>query len=556
MALAGHAAPLTDLDAVPWTEKHVRMRTEPFSFDEHAYLREIYTEDHPWKVLRKGAQVGASSYCLAEGIWACERFGAKVLHYLSTDTDAQDFSNDRLAPMIDDSPHIAEILSFRARGRENVGLRHFGRGSHFIRGMFTKAKVKAVDADILYLDELDEADQTNRRFALDRILHSRIQWVRELSQPSLPDYGIDESFGRSDQRFWHIRCSACHKFTCLDQDHTEERGRVFPKHIKPVPQPAPTWAKPGQEWYRACKYCEAPLDPELGEWVALHPARKDRRGYHISQLNRAMARVGFSDVADWIIDEITSARKTEEKMRVTISLLGLPYAGDRAPITDAVLDAAEGDRGFVPMSEISGAYIGVDQGDMLHIVVIGDGSTVERARVVHLEETEKWSRIAQLVKSTGARCVVMDALPNKATAKDVARSLDIPVYLQYFKGDTLRRGEEGEDDAVVNTVGVDRTESLDETCELIRTAKMALPRMNQLAPEDSATNDTFRAHLKMLVKDVEEDSKGIKRWVYKTNVANHFGMALNSARIARELAPLSAGGVIGVGKASTTLHPE
>jgi hypothetical protein len=45
----------------------------------------------------------------------------------------------------------------------------------------------------------------------------------------------------------------------------------------------------------------------------------------------------------------------------------------------------------------------------------------------------------------------------------------------------------------------------------------------------------FRAQCKFLVKDLVEDAKGVKRWEYKKRVPNHFGMALNSLRLADEL---------------------
>ncbi len=39
----------------------------------------------------------------------------------------------------------------------------------------------------------------------------------------------------------------------------------------------------------------------------------------------------------------------------------------------------------------------------------------------------------------------------------------------------------------------------------------------------------------MLIKDLVENNSGTKKFVYKKNVENHLGMAINSLRIAREI---------------------
>jgi hypothetical protein len=68
--------------------------------------------------------------------------------------------------------------------------------------------------------------------------------------------------------------------------------------------------------------------------------------------------------------------------------------------------------------------------------------------------------------------------------------------------------------------------------------------MERLDAEDSRTNDDMRQHLKMLVKDLVINEEGVKKWRYKGNVPNHFGMALNSCRVAREIAPITTSSTV------------
>jgi len=63
------------------------------------------------------------------------------------------------------------------------------------------AGLKSVRADMLVLDDLDEAEPQAKAMALERLAHSRFKRIIELSNPSFPDFGIDEAFRRSDQRF-------------------------------------------------------------------------------------------------------------------------------------------------------------------------------------------------------------------------------------------------------------------------------------------------------------------------------------------------------------------
>lgn len=316
----------------------------------------------------------------------------------------------------------------------------------------------------------------------------------------------------------------------MDQHLEDREGRLVPRHLLPV-RGNPTWARPGQKYYRGCLSCAAPLVMSQGEWVALYPHRQERQGYQLSQLYRELPVVGFADPADWLMDQILGARKTMDKLRVTISLLGRPYTGDRAPVTDTVLDHCEGEEGLLERG--NGCLMGIDQGDTLHIVL--GRPRGNRVQVVWMEVTEDWHRIPQLIQQFGVGCAVGDALPNKHSMKELAREASIPFFVQYFAGASLKEGEEGEGERAVPKVTVDRTESLDDTTAALKEGQVILPAMGKLGGDRLRTYETFRAQCKMLVKDLVEDGKGVPRWTYKYRVPNHFGMALNSMRIAGQI---------------------
>ena len=80
----------------------------------------------------------------------------------------------------------------------------------------TKVPIHAKNpADMLVFDELDEATPDAKSLAKERLAHSDYKRIIELSNPSIPNYGIDEAYQLSDQRHWTIRCDGCGTWTAL-----------------------------------------------------------------------------------------------------------------------------------------------------------------------------------------------------------------------------------------------------------------------------------------------------------------------------------------------------
>src|SRR2546427_73379 len=86
-----------------------------------------------------------------------------------------------------------------------------------MRGMQSTVGMKSVPADMIVFDELDEATPDAKALARERLAHSDYKRIIELSNPSLPEYGIDESFQASDQRHWMLKCPACGTWTALEK---------------------------------------------------------------------------------------------------------------------------------------------------------------------------------------------------------------------------------------------------------------------------------------------------------------------------------------------------
>jgi hypothetical protein len=485
-----------------------------FSFEGHEPLREIYQDElHPRTTIIKAAQLGVSVYSVLKAMYLGDKYGISTAYYFPTDTDVQDFVDEKFDKIIENSEYLS-TLSLPG-DIDNKGLKQFSRFALFFRGTEKKRKVKSITVGHVVKDELDEANQENMKFADDRMLHQKRRIITELSQPSEEDFGIDEAFKQSDMRYWAVRCG-CGKWNFPDKD--------FPENL----------ITKGKNVYFGCIKCSRKLNMAAGRYVAEHPSRsKDHRGFQLSHL-----LFGVYSPAEIKI-KYESAVKSSDKKNLNISVLGKAYSTAQSkPITDEILNNAERPYGLLREAKFS--YFGMDMGDNAHMCFGIPSRDGRRIQVVAMYEwnAEDKDGIIALMKRFGVYSGVIDAMPYKPTAKAIARAFEGRVAINYYKGETLKTGTEGEGPWEVKKTTIERNESLDDTVELVQDGGIILPSRKILTGSDLEIYEMFRKHLKQLLKEQVEKADGSFIWQYKKKVANHFGMALNYMRIAREISTL------------------
>lgn len=189
-----------------WVHRYRELRVgfdyRPFSLDGHEYLRELYTDPQQTTILEKAAQMGASEFAISLALWFVDTRMATAIYFFPTDNDVSDFSATRVRPAVERCEHLQEQVG----DIDNIHLLKLSQSLLYFRGMFSKARTKSVPADFVIFDELDEAEPKNKAQAIERMSHSPWKWRLELSTPTLPDFGIDVEWRRSDQRYWHVAC--------------------------------------------------------------------------------------------------------------------------------------------------------------------------------------------------------------------------------------------------------------------------------------------------------------------------------------------------------------
>ena len=474
-----------------WALRKIRLEGRPFSFDGHAYLRAIYDDPGQHVVLSKAAQIGGTTWAILRSIYAC-RNGLNVIYYFPTKTEVLEFSKSRVGPLLAQNPFLAKLMT----DTDTAGLKRIGEAHLYLRGMQSTVGLKSVPADMLVFDELDETTPESKNLARERLSHSDYKRVIELSNPSLPEYGIDESYQASDQRHWTLKCSSCGAWTALEKEFPKKLGQevtiILPRD--------------DGSFYRACPKCQAELDVDRGEWVADFPDRPIH-GYRISQL--------FSSKVDpgEILREYRTTRFPDRFYNLKI---GIPWADlerrlDVASVLSLCTDA--------PMAEKSDAActMGIDTGRELHAVVLReDPKDCDTQHLVHLAVCHEFSELDALMERFKVERCVIDGLPETYATREFASRHAGEVFMNFFN-EHQRGGANWNREGM--TVQINRTEALDASRAAIREGRVGLPRREPIVEE-------FATHMTGDAKVLKEDAEtGIKRYHYVRLSENHFSMA-------------------------------
>jgi hypothetical protein len=486
------ASPEARASGVPlarWSTDRIRLDGKPFSFAGHEYLRALYDDTGPHIVVIKAAQLGATTWAILRSLHACLS-GLNVLYYFPTKTDVLDFSRSRVNPLIATNAFLAKAI----RETDTAGLKSIGDAYLYLRGMQSTVGMKSVPADMAVFDELDEATPDAKTLAKERLSHSDYKRLVELSNPSLPGYGIDEAFQESDQRSWMMKCPSCGHWSALEAEFPKKLGEDDVRVIRP---------RPDGTFYRACVRCAAELDPAAGEWVAEYPDRPIH-GYRISQLISSKIDPG---------EILREYRKAKHPERFYNMKIGVAWADSQNLLSASTVLALCGDQPIAEKCETA-CTMGVDTGRQLHVVISRwDG---ERRRVVYLGVLQEFAQLDDLMERFRVSKCVIDALPETHATRAFAGRFPGRVWLNYFN-----EGQKGafKWDEKERVVQENRTEALDASRKAIRDALVVLPHRSPLV-------DEFAAHLAADAKRLEEDpDTGSQVYRYLRTGTDHFSLA-------------------------------
>ena len=474
--------------------KDITLDGKPFAYERHEYLVDPYRDNHPHQVEEKAAQMGLTSKAMLRVAYGARYGGYRgILYLFPSKSDVTDFSKGRIDPLIDENP---DTIGKWLKDTDAANIKRIWNAFLYLRGMKSRVGLKSIPVDFTIFDELDEAPPNAVDMAVERMAHSEFKEILKLSNPTLPDYGIDRAFQETDQRYWLLECEKCGQYTCLEDTFPDclitVRGRVI----------------------RACQKCQSKLNPSLGQWVAKRPSITDKRGYHYSQLFSH-----FVDPAD-ILHQFRTTNNLTDFYNLKI---GTAYVEAENRLSVQEVLALCGNEGIV--SEDPGpCFMGVDQGKDLH-VVIGKKHPQKTGQIIHLGIYKDWEELDRLMRNFNVQRCVVDALPETRNARAFAERFKGKVFLNYYNEHQKGHYAWNEKELIVSC---NRTESLDASHKEVMDQIIILPKECEIT-------QGFAQHLHNAAKKLEEDEEtGSKRYVYVKLGPDHFRHAFNYEVMTRQ----------------------
>ncbi len=503
-----------------WAMRKRKLKGEPLSFMPREinartmnrvrpFLETPLNDDSRDKGYRKARQIGLSENSVTESLWFADtKPHTKVFYTFPTNRQMQDFSNTRIAEAISESEHLQQVMG----DIKNVNLKKVGTSFLFLRGSQSERLGEGVDADVAFFDEIDRMPPRVKVAFEESLQGSMYGWVREISTPTVPNHGIDESWNKSKQLYWFITCSRCRTKQTLEWLATDDfAGKTSVSLVD------------GVHVY-ACRKCDGELSFEdriRGEWVPKFP-RREPSYYQFNQL-----------MAPWITAEKLWQKQEDYPFKQLFYnyCLGIPYLGDNVLVTEELII---GCRTIKPRDQWKGPRVlGIDWGDRSWMVVLQ--AFGDKIGIVHLERIDASDigeiipTVVQCFEKFDCRVMVNDAGYGKDRNTLLLKKFPERVYSCFYP--TTEKGSkifepQWQDES--HKVSVDRTSSIKLALGLFRSKSIVI------APEvDLGELKTFVKHLTNLVsvKDYDEKTGEIEEWIASTG-QDHFGHAFNYAAIA------------------------
>jgi len=515
---------LCRVDAAYWADyRKIRIQGGVFSFFEHEYQKEPMQSDARRIVWQKATQGGVSELEILKTLHGLifKRFPKGVLYMFPTTDDVNEFSKSRFGPLIQANKyHIGRYVKSGGVGTDTASLKKVHDAFLYLRGARLSqsvgvgarekesGKLRGIPVDRVVFDELDLMDESVILKALGRMGDSLTKEEVYISNPTLPDYGINKVFQKSDQRYFHNRCPHCGEWTCPTLD--------FPECVK---------LRENRTGYIACKKCGRELKNRTdGEWVAAAPQNSDyMHGYQWSQLNSARNDPAeileqFNDPPQGNIGDIYRLK------------LGLPYVAAENRLTEGQVYACCNNE-VMSTSSRGPCAMGVDVGKIKHVIV-GVRTHKERWQILKVIKLSRWEDIHDLAKRFNVRSAVVDIRPYEDEARRFQAAEPYRVGLCEYSENVLQDGVWDKN----NTVKVYRTGIFDRIHTMFAEQQVVLPRKS---PEI----DTFVAQVCAVAKVLETNQRtGTAVYRYHKvgsagdhyrNAMNYFFLAARGGRLAR-----------------------
>lgn len=442
----------------------IKLQSGTYSFKGHEYQKEPMRSRSRRICCMKGTQGGWTEMFVLRALHGMiyEKYPRGVLYMFPTTDDVREFSKSRFNTLISSNREsIGKYVKRYGKGTDSVSLKKVRDALLYLRGARLtqsigigdgekeSSKLRSIPVDLVVFDEVDLMDEDAQLKAIMRMGASKVGEEVYLSNPTLPDFGIDKLFQASDQRHLMRKCP-CGHWTCAETE--------FPECVA---------IDSNGRGYIKCSKCGKAIGYRKCEWV---PAVRDNtsymHGHHWSQLSSA-----YNDPAEILEDFNNPPRgNLGDVYRLR---LGLPYvaAEDRLSV-DSVMKCCGND--CMPTGYTDGqCAMGVDVGKMKHIV-IGIMTGKDHYEILKVARRSSWNDIHDLARKFNVKSAVIDIRPYEDEVRRFQESEKAyQIYLCQYDENTVISTNFNK---LTGIVKVNRTEICDSTHRIVTEQNIKLPR--------------------------------------------------------------------------------
>lgn len=480
---------------------------EKYSLHNRPYMLDVIRDMHPDQATLKSAQCGITEVKAAKAIHRLlpPRKG-NVLYTLPAGEQMQQLVDARIRTTILTNPFLKKHVT----GSLNLKKFSINKNTIYFRGVQKRRQIITIDVSTHFGDEIDEYEEGTIYTLKKRLGAAKNPVLDYFSTPtfhgagiSLYYYGSESQRERgSDQRVWSIKCESCGQWNedllwpdnVFDRNYADTKFSFYEPDVVVI-----------------CRSCKKELDrlSVNAQWVAKHPSISGyRHGYHISKLFAP-----YTDLNAMMRDS-TDPLKEQEFFN---SDLGLPYEPKGSKLTDSTLDLCRGGHTIILLNRGKDLVcVGADIGNAIHVVASIEDEN-GKVKVISAGEMDDWEDLKLYCRDMNAKCIVVDANPDKQEAIEFQQSYDQgSVWLAYY----MHHLERTKDRFSLNFDGmliyIHRTLMMQVTSDLYTGKDIVLP-------VDIRRVKDYYEHMKSPVKALKQDVKG--DWIPfypKTRIPDHY----------------------------------
>lgn len=414
---------------------------KPFKLENRPAMAWIYdqiptTADEAYRfilVIMKCAQVGFTIMEILAAIYLGIKFGPATVGMFLPDMNLAGIkSTERFMPIVRSIPAVHKLMTQDAAdgigtksGEGNVTKRRLDKALYVFSWTSGRATTESIPMDVLNFDEVQEMTLYQIEKTYERLSASEYRFMLMGSTANWPEADIHHWYLLGDQHQFHTECPTC-------------------KAKKPLDEYFPDCIKYDATLDRLRYVCQAGHwidDPQIGEWIPLHPERCGPVEYGVEKIHRRqrIRSIHFPQFLSPTIsaDEILTAYNSATDMKNFFNRkLGKPYLDpSQIPVTLEHLAkcvAAGKAAGVAWKTRARDTYMGIDQMGNFNVHTIKERLPSGRQAIIHLEETysdDPFERSAELMNLYGVAVCVVEINPNYNDAKKFANRFPGRVFI-------------------------------------------------------------------------------------------------------------------------------